>query len=147
MSYPGRTVTADQFAGLDTLTTHFYDIDTSDFDSDYAHLDPATHPASGRGPFLEDVKTSENTSPDGQPNHDVGQDGGQVHVDVHFLPRQEAGKWPHEDPSQTSTDWTLRNQMAPLNGLQLIVSTSAAPAAPRTGRAPQPLTLTRRTSS
>lgn len=129
-----------ELASYRTLGEYFYFINKSDYESAYAQLDPRNHAATGRDGFVDSVKTSQDSAPDGPPDAwpffdlvSLEHDANLVQAEVRFRSRQAAAQGP--DGQQTCTDWHLVYEFRERHGVWLIHSTDSAPADPQKYRA------------
>ena len=59
---PATATSREEDKAYSTVFHYFYDLFKADFDSAFAQLDPANHPATLQAQFLENVKTSRDRS-------------------------------------------------------------------------------------
>jgi serine protease Do len=104
-----------------TLNEYFFDIDNSDYASAFAQEAVAAGDVSGLEAFTNGVESS-NDGP-----YDVTASGtldGLTYLDVVFQSTQDAE---HGRNGETCTDWSLRYTFVPVNGVELIKSSTASP--------------------
>lgn len=126
----GRCAITDPVdAARNTLVEYFFTIDSSDYASAYAQLDPAGHPNAGVTNFVANVETSFDAAP--PPNSAKGlydetghgrSGSSGVYIDAEFVSHQDSDKGPR--PGETCTLWDLRYSFVAVSGLWLIVGTT-----------------------